>query len=207
VSRRRRLQSISGSPPVPARPVGRQRFSLGERWTAWRRAKNPVLGFVLVFGVLLLVLYGLTLTRAFRKELFPAYLTLNARVSSAVLNVLGQSTAVSGTSIQKPGFAIDIRRGCDAIDPIILFCSAVVAFPMSWKKKILGLVLGAIVLALLNLVRIISLFFIGAYYPSAFDMMHGEVWQALFILLALVFWAVWIQWAMAKETALRHAPA
>ena len=43
----------------------------------------------------------------------------------------------------------------------------------------------------LNLVRVISLFLVRIYSPKAFETMHLDVWQALFIFLAIVLWAVW----------------
>jgi exosortase/archaeosortase family protein len=52
---------------------------------------------------------------------------------------------------------------------------------------------------LINLLRIVSLFFVGVYYPNAFNMIHEGVWQAAFVVLAIVFWAVWVQWATRKD--------
>ena len=47
----------------------------------------------------------------------------------------------------------------------------------------------------INLVRIVSLFYIRIHFPAAFEIMHVEVWQALFIFLALLCWIVWAVWA------------
>ena len=86
-------------------------------------------------------------------------------------------------------------RGCDALDPAAAFVAAVVASPVSVWMKVPGIVVGTLALLLMNLVRVVSLFFVGIHFPSAFEMMHKEVWQASFIVLAVLFWVIWVQWA------------
>ena len=63
------------------------------------------------------------------------------------------------------------------------------------------------ILAVVNLVRIVSLFLVGVYFPKAFDWMHVEVWSAIFILLAIVLWTLWIQWAMKFRPVTSHVPS
>ncbi len=41
----------------------------------------------------------------------------------------------------------------------------------------------------------VSLFFVGVYVPTVLDFMHFDFWQAAFIVLAICFWAIWVQWA------------
>ena len=125
-------------------------------------------------------------------ELFPAYLRANAYASSAILNCLGQSCHVVGTTIRSPQFAITIKRGCDALEPSWLFCAAVLAFPASWRRRLLGMSIGVAVILALNLVRIVSLYFLGIHLPSVFETMHLEVWPVIFILVALLIWIGWI---------------
>ena len=56
-------------------------------------------------------------------------------------------------------------------------------------------------LMLLNLARIVSLFYIQIHFPRAFEVMHIEVWQALFIFLAIALWAWWACWAVGRGAA------
>jgi len=91
-------------------------------------------------------------------------------------------------------FAIVIRRGCDAVEPAWFFCAAIIAFPVAFKRKILGMLVGVSLLLALNLVRIVSLYFIGWRIPALFSAAHLELWPVLFILSALVMWIGWIRW-------------
>jgi exosortase/archaeosortase family protein len=45
----------------------------------------------------------------------------------------------------------------------------------------------------LNVLRVISLFYLGQWSASAFEWAHLYVWQALIMLDVLVVWLVWIR--------------
>jgi exosortase H (IPTLxxWG-CTERM-specific) len=172
----------------------------------WFRAKNPVLRFAAVFGLLLGLFYAVINSASFGRTVYPPYVRLSAETASRVCNWFGQGTSAAEGAVLSPRFCLHIEWGCDAIEPSALFMAAVLAFPASFRRKVPGIVLGAIVLAALNLVRIVSLFLVGVYYPSSFQWMHLEVWQILFVLLAIALWAVWIQWAMRPRPAASHVP-
>ncbi len=79
-----------------------------------------------------------------------------------------------------------------------------VASPVAWRAKLPGLLIGTVSLLVINLIRIITLFAIGVHFPRAFHLIHFEVWQALFIALAIIFWAIWVQWATKPGRAEGH---
>lgn len=168
---------------------------------------RPVVRFLALFGVLLAVYYAFTVTPWFLPGFLDPYLRFNAELSAALLNLLGQETSCLDTSILSPRFSVRIARGCDAVDPSAIYIAGVLAFPASAKWKLSGAVAGAIGLMLLNFVRIVGLFFTGVYFPRAFDTMHHDVGQALFIFMALLFWFVWSRRAVARDNVSSHASA
>ena len=105
----------------------------------------------------------------------------------------------AGRTITASGFPVQIVRGCDGLEPIAAFVAAVAASPVSVLAKVPGIMIGAVCLWLINLGRIISLVLIGVHFPKAFDAMHQEVWQAAFIVLAIGFWAIWVQVVTRKK--------
>ncbi len=165
----------------------------------WIYAKRPVLGFVLLFGVLMALFYACTFLVVINKKLIPAYMRLNARASTAIINVFGEGATAKGTWVSSPRFSVDIRHGCDAIAPTALFIAAVLAFPASMRSKLPVVVIGTFFLAVVNLVRIVTLFFTGIYYPKWFEAAHVDVWQPIFILLALALWVAWACWATRSK--------
>lgn len=116
------------------------------------------------------------------------------------MNVLGQETSVTGSAVTSPDFAMRIVRGCDAIEPVAAFAAAVLASPVSLWFKAWGILVGVLALQVINLIRIVSLFFVGVYFPRALDVVHIDVWQAVFVVLAICFWAIWVQWATRPRT-------
>lgn len=155
--------------------------------------RRPVFLFLLVFAVLMLLFYAFWLSSFFDKHIQTNIVSVNAVISNLILNLLGQNTHSTEGMIFSPAFSISVKRGCDAIEAMALFASAVLAFPAHWKNKLIGFFGGLILLFLLNIVRIVSLFLTGIYYPKAFDMMHVEIWQVVFIFTAIGLWLFWIQ--------------
>ena len=192
-------------------PKGRGLSGAGDRGAraphgSWFATHGRDLKFLLVFGVLIGLYYVSTTFPVIKQGFFPWYLQLNAEVSAVVLQAVGfDDVFVEGRAIRSPDFAIQIERGCDAIEPSALFVAAVLASPVLLKLKIPAVLLGAGLLLVLNLVRIVTLFLTGLYFKSLFDMMHLDVWQAAFIVLAILFWAAWASWV--RRAAVRPSNA
>lgn len=168
--------------------------------------RHSVLKFLLIFAILLVVFYVFTeFSSIYRKRFVPWHLHSIARVSGYVLAILGQDTTVTGASIFSPRFSVNIVRGCDAVEAIALYVCAVLAFPLPFLKKLSGIIAGTLLLLILNLIRVVSLFLIGTYSTRIFDLMHIDVWQAIFIFFAVVLWILWLLWATRSQVATRPA--
>lgn len=160
----------------------------------------PVLKFTAGFIVVTVVFFLLTNSDWFdviRKPLLIAY----TEVSSVLLNIFGMGTKANGDILFSDDFSVNIEEGCDAIAPAILYAVSILVFPVAWKYKWKGLVYGLLAIFTLNIVRIISLFLTGIYFRSLFEIMHVEVWQAVFIVLTVVTWLYWLRWANNKAAS------
>ena len=133
--------------------------------------------------------YAFMTTNAYQQYFQPFIVRVNAQLSSVLLNIFGYQTSANGDMIASTYGSISIKRGCDALVPIFLFCSALLAYPAKWKLKLIGLVGGVGLLLLVNLFRIINLYWVQLHYPRAFDIMHLEVWQVIFIIRGIFCWA------------------
>jgi exosortase H (IPTLxxWG-CTERM-specific) len=114
-----------------------------------------------------------------------------AMASGAVLNAIGQPVTVRGTTISSPRFGVNINNGCNGVEAMLILLASIVAFPATAKARIVGLLLGAVVVQFLNAIRIVSLYLLGVYQPKLFDLFHTAVWQILIILSAIAFFLVW----------------
>lgn len=144
------------------------------------------------------VFYVLLATPYFDRLLY-GYLEVNTWVSSWLLNLLDQHTQVTGITLQSSRFSVSIERGCDAVEPTWLVLAAVLASPGRMAFKIYGILAGVVILQLLNVLRIISLFFIGVYQPSVFNTVHMEIWPTAFMLAAVILFVYWRDWASRRQ--------
>jgi exosortase/archaeosortase family protein len=166
-----------------------------------RHKLNPLaLRFLALFLSTLGCYYVLTLSPFVDRYLIYSTLEWTADAAGWLLSFAGGSATVHGVTIQTPDFAIRIQRGCDPLEPIILFGAAVIAFRAPLRKKLSGILVGGLVLFALNLIRILSLCWTTRNYPGWFETVHQEWWPALFIILSLVLWVVWIRWAQESCT-------
>jgi exosortase/archaeosortase family protein len=74
---------------------------------------------------------------------------------------------------------------------MIIFASAVLAFPAPWRARGIGLLLGSAAIQAINLVRVVALYLTGAYAPSWFDDAHTVIWQTVVILCGVLLWVFW----------------
>jgi exosortase/archaeosortase family protein len=174
-------------------------LSMKARWQAWYANHGPVLNFGLKFGIALALLYAFLALPIFDRALY-GYLEANAWLANAILRGLGQSTHVSEVTIQSPRFAMAIRRGCDAVEPTWLLCAAMISFPAPFLHKIRGMLAAIVLLQVLNLVRIVTLYWIGIHLPGFFNSAHEELWPTAFIGVAIVFFIAWKEYSHRPHT-------
>lgn len=171
------------------------------------RFRAGSLRFLVWFCCLVAAYYVLTVIPWVDRNLMYPVLELTARASSALLNLTGSGTTVQGIVIRGPGFAAAIQRGCDPLEPMVLFGAAVAAYPAPVRKKLCGLMVGTSLLFSLNLVRIATLYWAGRSHASWFETAHLEVWPALFILVSIMLWAAWVSWTRRSSRTPPACPA
>jgi exosortase H (IPTLxxWG-CTERM-specific) len=149
----------------------------------------------IVFLVVFLVLLGVSFTaisfQPVNDHVIEPFTAGIARVSGVTLNLLGQGITMRGTIIENGRFAVNIRNGCNGVETMLIFISAVLAFPAPWPARAIGLVLGVLAIQVINLVRVVALFLTGAYFPKLFDASHTVVWQTAVILFGVLLWIFW----------------
>jgi exosortase H (IPTLxxWG-CTERM-specific) len=174
----------------------------------WQPAssRRRSLAFLGRFGALLVLLYVAVALRPINDAVIVPFTAKIARVSGAILNALGEPVAVEGTEIRSEAFAVQIENGCNGLETVLLFGSAVLAFPAPWKRRLAGLLLGFAAIELFNLVRVVTLFWIGGHRPALFSASHTILWQSLVVLFGVVTFLLWA--ARSRESvAGSRAPA
>ena len=157
--------------------------------------------FFFLFLTLLLAMFGFRITNFARDHFTLPFTSVLADVSGWLITLFDPNVATEGIVIRSltNGFAVAIAPGCDGIEAVIILVAAVLAFPAPWKLKIAGVLIGFFAIQALNLVRIISLFYMGQYSQVAFEWFHLYLWQALIVLDALAVWLIWLRYLPRKS--------
>lgn len=114
-------------------------------------------------------------------------------ISGALIHFFGGSAMVAGAILSSPvtGFGVRVENGCNAVNVTILLWAAMLTYPAPWAQKLAGLAAGSAALHAVNLIRIITLFYLGQYNRNWFDFAHYYLWESLIVLDTLVIFWLW----------------
>lgn len=155
------------------------------------KQKQYVIFLIKYFSVILLF-YILLLI--FEDNLLEQYLESTALFASALLNLFYNNIAVVGSKISNSYFSVQVSYGCDGTEAIILFLAGIIAFKTNIKKKIIGISIGIILIYLLNIFRIVILFYVGNINTGFFNSLHTIYFPILFIMIPILLLLVWIDY-------------
>jgi exosortase H (IPTLxxWG-CTERM-specific) len=116
-------------------------------------------------------------------------------VTAWILGVVSIPCVVHNSVLQLPAISLDVKFGCNGLEAVMIYSVAVVAFPSTWKKRLLGVLAGFVVLQIVNILRIVGLAYSGIHYRSLFEYIHIYVAQGLMIAISLGLFFVYLRYA------------
>ncbi len=155
-----------------------------------------MLRFFLVFLVIQGVLFTAELTPPAQRLVIVPFTEGVATVSSWLIKLIDVDVVSNGKVIHDlhSGFAVAIEAGCNGVEATIVLVAALIAFPAPWRSRLWGMLIGFLAIQGLNLLRIISLFYIGQWNMKVFEWAHLYIWQALIMLDVLIIFLVWLRY-------------
>ena len=157
------------------------------------RTAGPLARFALALALFALALAGFYRSPGLTRMLEPSELW-TAGVTERVLAVSGIEVERNGTILAHPGgFRYQIYYRCTGWMVAAFLLVGLFALPGGWHAKLGTAALGVLAVLALNFVRLVSLFYVGVHYPSAFHFTHSVVWEGAMILLAMLFWIPWMR--------------
>lgn len=149
-------------------------------------------GFLLV-STLLEVLY-LNISDTTLRRL---YLDPIVSISAQCINFITPNNKVSvhQNALLSGNAYLEVVRTCSGTGVLFLLIPAIAVFSTSLRNKLVGLVFGLLGVVLLNLGRIIGLYFTMVYQPDWFLLIHLYIAPTLMIVLCCLFFAGWAYWA------------
>lgn len=155
-----------------------------------------MLRFLLFFLLAQAVLFFLEMLQPVQHTIILPWTNLLAEISGWLIALFDSNVEIYGKVIRSSvnHFAVSIEPGCNGVEAMIVLLAAILAFPAPIIYKIKGLAAGFLAIQGINLVRVISLFYLGQWSQELFDWAHLYIWQALIMLDALLVFLIWIRY-------------
>jgi exosortase/archaeosortase family protein len=112
-------------------------------------------------------------------------------ILQGVGSVAGYDIWREGTIMGSGDFEVDVAPACSGAVPTSIYLAAVLAYPVGWRPKLIGSLLGIVAIHLVNLLRVAGLFLIGLYFREIFHETHVYVAQSLVVCFAVALWLFW----------------
>ena len=165
---------------------------------------KSVVRFVALFlgtYLLLSICYSVYLNLSDGGKYPPDFVThLVAKQSKAVISGFGYNAqVVPHDSEPTMKLYIDdtylarIIEGCNALSIIILFIAFVIAFAERFKKTLLFLLAGMVLIYSVNVARIAVLAISLYHYPQHEKILHSVVFPGLIYGMVFVLWILWVR--------------
>ncbi len=163
--------------------------------------------FFIIFSVVLVVLFTVEMLNPVQAHVVVPFTSLLAKISAAIVSPFDPNVLATGKILQfkDTGFAVSIEAGCNGVEAAIVLIAAVLAFPASWKQRAAAIVLGFLAIQALNLVRIISLFYLGDWNMEVFSWVHLYLWPALIMLDVLIVFILYLRHLSRQQMEAAHA--
>jgi len=160
-----------------------------------------MLRFVMTFLLILIALFTVEMLNPVQEHVITPFTSLLAHLSAVLILPFDNSVIAYGKVLQfkDSGFAVSIEAGCNGVEATIVLIAAICAFPASWRARLIAISLGFLAIQVLNIVRIISLFYLGNWNLEYFSWIHLYLWPALIMLDVLVVFIFYLRY-LSKQT-------
>ena len=100
--------------------------------------------FILVFLLVLMALFTIEMQIPVQQQLIEPFTGVLAAISAGLILPFDGSVLAYGKVLQfgDSGFAVSIEAGCNGVEATIVLIAAVLAFPASWRDRLIAIVLG-----------------------------------------------------------------
>jgi exosortase/archaeosortase family protein len=149
--------------------------------------------FLVVFAVLQV---GWQALRGSPVERFVVH-DATVRPAAQLVNLLtpGVHAEAVKFSLRAPGGGLNILNGCEGIEALFLLFAAFAVAPLSWRSKLAGFFVGALVVFPVNQLRILTLFYAYRSDHALFELLHSTVSPIAVVLVVAGYFYGWLIYA------------
>lgn len=161
-----------------------------------------MLRFGSLFLLLLLILFGIGMTNTVYDAVVLPFTSAIASLSATILTSFDADVSAISNVLKsnRSGFSVTIESGCNGVEATLILCAAVLAFPAKKMQKLIAIIGGFITIQIFNMLRIISLFYLGQWNMDVFELAHLYLWPSLIVVDVLVVFFVWLRLISKPES-------
>jgi len=148
--------------------------------------------FVLFYSLNILIFFFLfSYQKVFDLQLF--YTSFINPIVTYFINMIGIEAVSVGVDILLPSATLKVIFGCNGLEAILIFIAAMVAFRAKVNLKLKYLLEGILLIATINIFRLVILAYVIEYHSYYFSFMHDYVTQDMMIFLAILIFLIFTQ--------------
>ncbi len=155
-------------------------------------------GIIRFAGLYLLYIAILTLLYITVKDDLQFMRDWTANGLAVILNLLGVENSQMGSYVYLENISLRVIDECTGIYEILVYSSCVLAYSTTYAKKTIGIVFGIPAILGINMIRLVSLSFVGIWSPEMFDYVHYYLWQITLLIIIAIVVIVWIEKVVKK---------
>ena len=152
--------------------------------------------YVVLMSVFLIIIGWEPIKNIF--DLNGYFTTFLVMITAWIFKAFDLLVSTQGTIIHLKGFSMNVLFGCNGLEAFLIYTVGIISFPSKWKIKLYGMLYGFIILQVINILRIVGLGFAGIYMKSSFDFIHVYLAQSIMIVVAVVMFIIWLNYAVKK---------
>ena len=86
---------------------------------------------------------------------------------------------------------LSIANVCNGLELMVLYIGFIICMPSAFKRKVIYIVLGVIILDFVNILRCIGLIYLREYYHNYFQFAHHYLFKAIVYTTTLLIWVLY----------------
>ncbi len=178
------------------------------------------LGKALLFFVIWKLIYSFFL---FDSQVVDNFLTTHVGEASVkVLNSLGSMSGFTAINeiVQEPHYGeyqafnmsviyhngdriLNIANACNGLELLVLYVGFIVCMPSSFKRKLLYIVIGVVLLDVVNILRCVGLIYLREYFHAYFDFAHHYVFKIIVYSSTFILWVIFSRKIQLKNESIQ----
>ncbi|MBI5231828.1 MAG: archaeosortase/exosortase family protein [Coriobacteriales bacterium] len=150
--------------------------------------------------LVLALLFEVAVTLAIPPVAKVALCSATSSAAGSLIQVTGVPVSVFGSDVFLPSRKLAIDLECTAVYLIGVFAALTLAYPASWRQRVIGIAFGVPLVIVGNLLRLVVVARVSESWPAAFDFTHDLLFQISLVLWVLGTWGAWVLWTRTDET-------